>query len=37
MIASTKTMMVAAALVMGGLSVSGCATKKFVNTQVGAS
>ena len=36
MIASTKTMMVAAALVMGGLSVSGCATKKYVNTQVGA-
>lgn len=35
MIASTKTMMVAAALVMGGLSVSGCATKKFVNQQVG--
>ena len=24
------------ALVMGGLSVSGCATKKYVNTQVGA-
>ena len=36
MIASTKTMMVAAALVMGGLTVSGCATKKYVNTQVGA-
>ena len=35
MIASTKTMMVAAALVMGGLSVSGCATKKYVNRQVG--
>ena len=29
-------MMVAAALVMGGLTVSGCATKKYVNTQVGA-
>ena len=28
--------MVAAALVMGGLMVSGCATKKYVNTQVGA-
>jgi outer membrane protein OmpA-like peptidoglycan-associated protein len=28
--------MVAAALVMGGLTVSGCATKKYVNTQVGA-
>ncbi|ATC32837.1 OmpA family protein [Caulobacter vibrioides] len=36
MIASRKTMMVAAALVMGGLTVSGCATKKYVNTQVGA-
>jgi len=36
MIASSKTMMVAAALVMGGLTVSGCATKKYVNTQVGA-
>ncbi len=36
MIASTKTMMVAAALVMGGLSVSGCATKGYVNKQVGA-
>jgi peptidoglycan-associated lipoprotein len=35
MIASTKTMMIAAALVMGGLSVSGCATKKYVNSQVG--
>ncbi len=35
MIASTKTMMVAAALVMGGLSVSGCATKGYVNKQVG--
>ena len=35
MIASTKTMMVAAALVMGGLSVSGCATKDYVNKQVG--
>lgn len=29
-------MMVAAALVMGGLTVSGCATKKYVNSQVGA-
>ncbi|WP_297515336.1 OmpA family protein [uncultured Caulobacter sp.] len=36
MISSSKTLMVAAALVMGGLSVSGCATKKYVNTQVGA-
>ncbi|WP_171012788.1 MULTISPECIES: OmpA family protein [unclassified Caulobacter] len=36
MIASSKTLMVAAALVMGGLTVSGCATKKYVNTQVGA-
>lgn len=35
MIANTKTMMVAAALVMGGLSVSGCATKGYVNKQVG--
>ncbi|AZS23515.1 OmpA family protein [Caulobacter sp. FWC26] len=34
--ASSKTLMVAAALVMGGLTVSGCATKKYVNTQVGA-
>ena len=36
MIASTKTLMITAALVMGGLSVSGCATKKYVNQQVGA-
>jgi outer membrane protein OmpA-like peptidoglycan-associated protein len=35
MISTTKTMMVAAALVMGGLSVSGCATKDFVKKQVG--
>lgn len=35
MIRTTKTMMVAAALVMGGLSVSGCATKGFVKKQVG--
>jgi peptidoglycan-associated lipoprotein len=35
MISTTKTMMVAAALVMGGLSVSGCATKGFVKKQVG--
>jgi outer membrane protein OmpA-like peptidoglycan-associated protein len=34
MISTTKTMMVAAALVMGGLSVSGCATKDFVRKQV---
>ncbi len=35
MIGMTKTMAVSAALILGGLAVSGCATKKYVNTQVG--
>lgn len=35
MIARKKTLMIAAALTLGGLVVSGCATKDFVKTQVG--
>jgi outer membrane protein OmpA-like peptidoglycan-associated protein len=35
MVSGKYKMMMVSALLVGGLSVSGCATKKYVNTQVG--